>query len=313
MHNHNRKVTRPTNSFLNHIWLEQIISDNNNQKTRLGIPKSATVASLYIDGVWLLPPARTEQQLALQIHLTTLEFLDNKDHYEWEIDGRLRPKYGTGEIYTYMKGPKAHVPWAKTVWISYGIPRHSFHSWLVHLDRCPTRDRLIRWGLDVQPHCLLCGTGLESRNHLYFQCSYSSSIWQKIADRCQLQALDSWTGTVLQLQGLTQNKALRRLTLIAAQATIYWIWSERNSRLHRQTFKPVDTIVRSIDRQVRNRLQSLRHANPSAASAMLQLWFLRSWPLFPWLSALLTFSLPLPSIDYLSHHLGLSFITGLSS
>lgn len=226
--------------------MEQIISDNNNQKTRLGIPKSATVASLYIDGVWLLPPARTEQQLALQIHLTT------------------------------MKGPKAHVPWAKTVWISYGIPRHSFHSWLVHLDRCPTRDRLIRWGLDVQPHCLLCGTGLESRNHLYFQCSYSSSIWQKIADRCQLQALDSWTGTVLQLQGLTQNKALRRLTLIAAQATIYWIWSERNSRLHRQTFKPVDTIVRSIDRQVRNRLQSLRHANPSAASAMLQLWFLRS-------------------------------------
>ena len=97
-----------------------------------------------------------------------------------------------------------------------------------------------------------------------------------MAEQCQLQPHSSWDDTVVQLQGLGTNKDLKRLTLIAVQATIYWIWLERNSRLHRQTFKSVDTLITTIDRQIRNRLQSFRQANPRASSAMTQLWFLRS-------------------------------------
>ena len=147
--------------------------------SRLGIPKTATVASLISDGRWLLPPARTKNQLSLQVHLTTVVMEDREDYYEWEVNGKLRQKYNTGELYTYMKGPQPRVSWASIVWFSYGIPRHSFHSWLVLLDRCPTKDRLIGWGMNVDPVCLLCNTSHESRNHLYFECSYSSLIWRR--------------------------------------------------------------------------------------------------------------------------------------
>lgn len=44
--------------------------------SRLGIPKAATLGSLYQHGRWLLPPARTEDQLALHIYLTTITLSD---------------------------------------------------------------------------------------------------------------------------------------------------------------------------------------------------------------------------------------------
>ncbi|KAJ4906795.1 Uncharacterized protein Rs2_10453 [Raphanus sativus] len=110
--------------------------------SRLGIPLSATVASLHTAGYWNLPPARSENQLALQVHLTTLLLTDGEDSYDWEIEGRLSLKYRTGEVYNYLQGNQPVVPWAKIVWFSFGIPRHSFLTWLVLLNRCPTRDRL---------------------------------------------------------------------------------------------------------------------------------------------------------------------------
>uniref|UniRef100_A0A0D3E0X7 Reverse transcriptase zinc-binding domain-containing protein n=1 Tax=Brassica oleracea var. oleracea TaxID=109376 RepID=A0A0D3E0X7_BRAOL len=229
----------------------------NAETSRLGIPLSATVASRYSDGSWALPPARTDSHLALQIHLTIV-------------------RYKCGEVYTYLKGPQPLVPWAKLVWFSYGIPRHRFLTWLVLLDRCPTRDRLIRWGLNVAPNCLLCNTGQESRNHLFFECPYSTTIWSWIANRCDLHLSTSWDDTILQLQSLRGNIDSKRLCLLATQATIYWIWSERNTRLHQQVFKLAGIVITAIDRQVRNRLQSFRHANSRASSAMTQLWFLRS-------------------------------------
>lgn len=113
----------------------------------------------------------------------------------------------------------------------------------------------------------------------FFQCSYSATVWNRIADRCGIQALTSWEDTVLQLQALRLNRDSMRLTLLATQATVYWLWSERNSRLHKQTFRPPDTIISLIDKQIRNRLQSFRHANSRASMAMTQLWFSRPWSL----------------------------------
>ncbi|CAG7889402.1 unnamed protein product, partial [Brassica rapa] len=118
-------------------------------------------------------------------------------------------RYSTGEVYTYLKGPTPLVPWTQLVWFSYGIPRHSFLTWL-------------------------------------------------------------------QIHASPRNKDLRRLTLLAVQGAIYWLWHERNTRLHEQTFRTAEAIFSTLDKQLRNRVQSFRHTNPRASTAMMQLWFLRS-------------------------------------
>ncbi|KAH0872800.1 hypothetical protein HID58_070162 [Brassica napus] len=73
------------------------------------------------------------------------------------------------------------------------------------------QDRILSWGLQTDPTCLLCSTEPESRNHLLFNCCFSLSIWTALSRRCSLQALPDWDQTILQLTSLRTGKLHRRL------------------------------------------------------------------------------------------------------
>ncbi|CAN7125990.1 unnamed protein product, partial [Brassica rapa subsp. narinosa] len=61
------------------------------------------------------------------------------------------------------------------------------------------------WGLNVDPICLLCNVDQESRNHLFFECGYSASVWSQIAFRCDLQVTSSWGGYRCSASGLANQ------------------------------------------------------------------------------------------------------------
>ncbi|WZZ05910.1 hypothetical protein YC2023_091831 [Brassica napus] len=241
--------------------------------SRFGIPLNATVASLHRNGVWSLPPARSDHQLQLLSYLTTIQLTDDQDTYLWEMEGKIMERYETGKVYHYLRGHIPTVQWASAVWSSKGIPRQSFHTWLVVLDRLPTRDRLINWGLQVSPLCLLCNSTTESRNHLYLECPYSFELWSLAAAKCRLQPLRNWSALLNQMINLPQPKPSKLLSLLLWKSVLYWIWRERNQRLHQNTFRTVDSLFKVIDLQTRNRIQSFRDSNPSLSSKMMQLWF----------------------------------------
>lgn len=241
--------------------------------SRLGISATATLSELFSDGHWLLPPARTEQLLQVQIHLTTISLVDEDDHYEWVLNDARTKRYSIGEVYRKLRNEEEEaVPWAKIVWINAGIPKHSFLTWLFVLNRCPTRDRLLSWGLQTDSACLLCNTGAESRDHLFFQCRYTWDLWQIIAVKCGLIPERDWNGSISQLQQLQGNRIRKRLTYIGWQAAIYWSWNERNNRLHRRQFKTVDSLFRLLDRQIKDKILSMRQSNPINSSRLMQMW-----------------------------------------
>ncbi|CAH2034076.1 unnamed protein product [Thlaspi arvense] len=245
--------------------------------SRLGIPLNASLASLSVQGNWVLPPARSEEQVLLQSFLTTLHLIEEEDHYEWELDGVGSNKFSTGDVYTRLRGDKPVVPWKKIVWIKGGISKHKFLTWLFVLNRCPTKDRIINWGLSTDPICLLCNNLPESRNHLYFECSFSWSLWLRVAARSMPSPPHRhWDATVEQLQNFSGGNLRKRLLLLSWQAVIYFIWSERNGRLHRNTFRTVDSITGLIDHLVRNRISSLREKNQTSASNLMQIWLATS-------------------------------------
>ena len=241
--------------------------------SRLGIPKRAVIADLSQNGNWRIPQPRTENQLRVVSYITTIELCEEDDYYEWELDGRTSTTYSTRDVYHCLRGANPLVSWVSAVWFSGNIPRQAFLTWLFVLDRCPTRDRMTKWDLQVSPNCLLCSTGIESRNHLLFECDFSYSIWSPIASRCRFRPHRAWSQTILAMESLRGHKLLRRLTLLAWQATIYALWTERNSRLHRNTFRSADAITKSIERQITNKISSLRPTNPVTASTLMQTWF----------------------------------------
>ncbi|KAF3608903.1 hypothetical protein DY000_02051063 [Brassica cretica] len=72
---------------------------------------------------------------------------------------------------------------------------------------------------------------------------------------------------------LTWMTRLRnRLTCIGWQATIYWIWNERNNRLHRLQYRSEDAIFRLLDRQIKDKILSFRQSSPINSSCLMQMW-----------------------------------------
>ena len=142
------------------------------------------------------------------------------------------------------------------------------------LNRCPTRDRLLSWGLQTDPLCLLCNLLPESRNHIYFCCSFSSEIWRNLAAKLQFAIIsDDWDDTLQGLIRYTGDNRLRYLTILSWQTLIHELWRERNNRLHRSHFKSQEAIFSTISSTIKNRISSLRETDPMESSACLQLWF----------------------------------------
>ncbi|XP_039010400.1 uncharacterized protein LOC120139152 [Hibiscus syriacus] len=74
----------------------------------------------------------------------------------------------TSAIWDELREHRDKVPWQKMLWFPLHIPKQSIISWMIILDRLPTRDRLFRMGITTDQICILCNVEPESRNHLFF-------------------------------------------------------------------------------------------------------------------------------------------------
>lgn len=172
-----------------------------------------------------------------------------------------------------MREHHQQVPWHKEIWFNNGIPRHKFLAWLFVLDRCPTKNRMVEWGIDTDPICILCNSGIESRDHLYYSCTYSWEVWNSVAARSGFSTPREWSDIFTALERFKSPTHTRQLTLLAWQASIYCIWAERNGRLHRSRFKVPSAIIKEIDKLIKLRIVAIRLDNPQLASDLFQAWY----------------------------------------
>lgn len=142
-----------------------------------GIPLSTTVAELWRNDSWTFQSARSNRMEELLTHLTTINLSDTPSFPQLIVNGRQQRSFSSSLIYQSLQEPLPNVPWYRLIWIKKGIPKHKSLAWLMLLNRCPTRDRLLSWNLQTDPSCLLCNQVNESRDHIYFTCSFSSDVW----------------------------------------------------------------------------------------------------------------------------------------
>lgn len=142
-------------------------------------------------------------------------------------------------------------------------PRHTtvlFITWLAVCDRLSTGVRMRLWGGD-QP-CVLCGERDESRDHLFFACSFSFTVWSEVTGKLLGHRLDlDWDITLASLLGGLASNDKNILFRMCFQVTIYFVWRERNTRIHGGTFCFVPQMVRLIDKQIRNKIVSLDYSH----------------------------------------------------
>ena len=96
---------------------------------------------------------------------------DEEDKAIWSfksflVISRLSP------LETYGGPKKPKVEWGNTIWFTKHIHRYSTVVWLAIRGRLNTRDRLLKFGLLIDPSCVLVGHTVEYHNHLFFDCCF---------------------------------------------------------------------------------------------------------------------------------------------
>lgn len=147
----------------------------------LGISRSATLAEAVSGNGWNirrcggrrypllcekiaaapLPDANTGPDIALWRH--------NQDDF--------KPAFSAAKTWEYLREKRNKVQWHRLVWFPQAVPRQAFMVWLALKDRLSTDTRMRGWGMEQ--NCVFCGERDASRDHLYFACSYTFTVWIK--------------------------------------------------------------------------------------------------------------------------------------
>ncbi|KAL0875497.1 hypothetical protein Bca101_025202 [Brassica carinata] len=240
----------------------------------LSISFSATVSDACDDRGWLMRGARSPAAEELQIYLTTIPLptlTSSADHYVWEINGDELEEFSNSKTWNMVRNRAAEQPWTRSIWFKGHIPRHAFTSWVAHQDRLPTRSRLLRWGMNISSSCCLCDAGEENRDHLFLRCEISEAIWTLVLKRLgySFRTFHTWT-SVSEWMALRDSVTSRTLKRMVAQATIYNIWIERNTRLHARESRTPAVIFKIIDRSIRDAILGRRQL--TKFQPLMQLW-----------------------------------------
>lgn len=147
------------------------------------------------------------------------------------------------------------------------------------LCRLPIRDRLASWGMSVPLHCVLCGSGLESHDHLFFHCPFSTAIWTHYCSSSNLPIPSSIisVGDLLSLQQVVDSYGLPVVLKLLLQSIVYCVWRERNSRIFAGTSISEAAVVKQVDRLLRDLLISFPSLSSSHHS-LLQVYFSLNHP-----------------------------------
>lgn len=147
-------------------------------------------------------------------------------------------------------------------------------TWLAIQNRLSTLDCTSRWDQSVITACILRRNGQETRNHLFFECSFSSSIWKQLTEGILRSAFtDDWDGLVRLLTTSTMGKQQLFCLRYAFQAVLYAVWREHSNRRHGEQALPLQILIKLTDKTIRNKLSIMQSKGVKSFQSILQYWF----------------------------------------
>ncbi|KAJ9536430.1 hypothetical protein OSB04_un000388 [Centaurea solstitialis] len=209
-----------------------------------GFNTSTTVREFLdqIDGTW--PADWLVRWPILEVHTLPVVVDETSDTVLWQSRNNGMVDFAVSVAYESLDVPHDIVPWAASVWFTGHIPKHAFCLWLACHHRLPTQDRLILWKHDPPDwKCSLCGSCLDSHQHLFFECTYAALVWAKVRETIGwIDGPQSWNGIMDMLSGHTPPRKF--IHKIGLAASVYMIWKERNKRLFTSERKPESVCAR---------------------------------------------------------------------
>jgi len=186
----------------------------------------------------------------------------------------FKARFSTKDTWNHIRTSSNQRAWHKGVWFAHATPKFSFCAWLAIRNRLSTGDRMMTWNNGTPTTCVFCSSPMETRDHLFFQCCYSSEIWTSIAKNVYKDRFSTkWSAVVNYISDSQPDRIQSFLSRYTFQVSIHSIWRERNSRRHGEKSRSASNLIRQIDKTIRNQLSTIKKKGDLRLEKGLQVWF----------------------------------------
>ncbi|KAJ0867063.1 hypothetical protein HanRHA438_Chr12g0558811 [Helianthus annuus] len=124
--------------------------------------------------------------------------------------------------------------------------------------------------------CLLCYSGLENHEHLFFECPYSKMVWSKVRKKTRMDTVrETWDDITSKLVAAANSRSVYAVaSRLVVAASAYAIWRERNSKLFKNKLRPPEQLADDIIDTVRLKLTSFKYKRNVNVKRFLEEWMM---------------------------------------
>lgn len=186
----------------------------------------------------------------------------------------FKPSFSTKDTWNHTRTTSARVAWHSGVWFTHGTPKFSFCVWLETRNRLSTGDRISHWNRGGSTSCVFCNASSETRDHLFFSCSFTSQVQREVAKNIlKTRYSTSWASLINSVSNKWNDRIENFIVRYVFQATVYTIWRERSRRRHGENPSTPNQLITWIDKQLRNQFSAIRATGDRLYEKGLQRWF----------------------------------------
>nr|XP_043614690.1 uncharacterized protein LOC122586767 [Erigeron canadensis] len=215
-----------------------------------------TVADMIIDGKWRWPEDwLNKYEFFRDIEVPNLKE-SREDRVKWLTKQNSLVQFSTNQVWKDLRPD----------WEKLAVQR-----------KLMTQDRIMKWQTNGDFTCLLCQRGVDSHEHLFFQCEYAMKVWKNITDNSPILSGNIGMFDVIEKIAAmkTQNNLAVVVSKLVLAASVYFVWQERNLRNFKKEERSVETLCRIIKDNVRHKMMSISVKNTMKVSSIAERWNLR--------------------------------------
>ncbi|XP_022042083.1 uncharacterized protein LOC110944745 [Helianthus annuus] len=202
-----------------------------------------------------------------------------RDRLVWkDLEGNTC-HFTSWEVWNSIRIHDNKVNWVNMVWFKQCIPKHSFHIWLVIRNKLKTQDRLSVWEAGSETNlklmcCPLCCFDRDSRDHLFFECSFAAQVWNNVRTMTNMEHVNGeWSDIMTWME---QNVSLKKpdnvISRLVVAAASYFVWQERNNRLFTRRQRTALVVAQEIITTVRMRILNFKFKRRFEKRSLMEKW-----------------------------------------
>ncbi|XP_074313956.1 uncharacterized protein LOC141649156 [Silene latifolia] len=135
--------------------------------------------------------------------------------------------YTVSSGYEWLRQKNQPVGWARLIWKSWMVPKHSFFCWLLLRKALNVKEKLFRHGVTVNDQCCICDNGKEDFNHLFQDCRYTKMVLESICLSMQISV--PMGNGIIWIGRKNWPSYKKNVCTLAFMAMYYAIWQQRNN------------------------------------------------------------------------------------